>query len=465
MLLCLFSGELMTEILKTAMKVFLPIVLLMQSNILACFIGAPDPVTVDAARGYQALITRSFVPGQFPRVHIDEAWKTWGLPAKPANYAAAFRERYGLSEAPYPNHGLPMGLKTSRMPLGAQGASLDCLTCHGGSLLGKPMPGLGNTALDLQAIFEELSSRGTRRIPTPYQFCNTRGTNEAGATAVYLGGFRKPDLGLRLSWLNLGLHDTLCEDVPAWWLLRRKTSMYATGEADARSVRSVMQFMMHPFNLPGAFEREESTFQDIQKWILTLRAPPWPWGLDSEKSDRGRIIHHRHCARCHGTATEYPNRIIPLNVVGTDATRFHGIEPAFGIFYNQSWFAQEKNGWFTDGMKSRRTDGYQAPPLDGIWATAPYLHNGSVPTLGNLLDSKTRPVVFTRSFLTLEQDFDRRNIGWKTFPPPGNPPASPMESRRIYDTRMPGRGNGGHLFGDSLTPEEREDLIEFLKTL
>ena len=81
MLLCLFSGELMTEILKTAMKVFLPIVVLMQSNILACFIGAPDPVTVDAARGYQALITRSFVPGQFPRVHIDEAWKTWGLPA------------------------------------------------------------------------------------------------------------------------------------------------------------------------------------------------------------------------------------------------------------------------------------------------------------------------------------------------------------------------------------------------
>ena len=56
-----------------------------------------------------------------------------------------------------------MGLKASRMPLGSDGASLDCLTCHGGSLLGEPFPGLGNTMLDLQAIFAQIDAMPMRQ--------------------------------------------------------------------------------------------------------------------------------------------------------------------------------------------------------------------------------------------------------------------------------------------------------------
>jgi hypothetical protein len=419
----------------------------------------------DAARGFEALTTRSFVPGQFPRAQIDNAWKLWGLPEKPANYAELFRERYGLAEAPYANNGLPMGLKTSKMPLGTDGASLDCLTCHGGSLLGKPFPGLGNTMLDLQAIFEELSSRGTKAMRTPYTFCNTRGTNEAGATSVYLAGLRNPDLTLRLPWRNLGLHDELCEDVPAWWHLKRKKTMYATAEADARSVRSIMQFMMHPLNLPGAFEREQAAFRDIQAWILSVEAPKWPWELDREKVARGQILHKQHCAKCHGTKDQYPNKVIPLEEIGTDTTRYMGIESAFGDFYNQSWFSRDLDGWFGEGYKARRSGGYQAPPLDGIWATAPYLHNGSVPTLEALLNSGTRPTVFTRSFRTHPEDYDQEKVGWKTTIPMGPSPTTPIDARRIYDTSKPGRGNKGHTYGDILSPAERSDLIEFLKSL
>jgi len=419
----------------------------------------------DAARGYQALTRRAFVPGQFPMAQIENAWKLWGLKEKPANYRDLFRERYGLAEAPYPNGDLPMGLKSSRMPLGTEGASLDCLTCHGGSLLGKPFPGLGNTSLDLQAIFEELTSRGTKPIRTPYTFCNTRGTNEAGATSVYLAGLRNPDLSPRLPWRDLGLHDDLCEDVPAWWHLKRKKTMYATAEADARSVRSIMQFMMHPLNFPSAFEREENTFRDIQAWILSLNPPKWPWKIDTARTDRGRLVHRQHCARCHGTQDHYPNKVIPLEEIGTDPTRYRGIEEAFGDFYNRSWFSMEKDGWFGPGYKAQRSGGYQAPPLDGIWATAPYLHNGSVPTLEALLNSPMRPTIFTRSFQTGENDYDREKVGWKTEAPPAKAPVSPLEARKIYDTRRPGRANGGHTYGDKLSPEERTDLIEYLKTL
>src|SRR5581483_6462255 len=54
--------------------------------------------------------------------------------------------------------------------------------------------------------------------------------------------------------------------------------------------------------------------------------------------------------------------------------------------------------------------GYVAPPLDGIWATAPYLHNGSVPTLAALLDSSKRPQFWSRSFDS--NDYDQTNVGW-----------------------------------------------------
>src|SRR5205814_8578492 len=79
----------------------------------------------------------------------------------------------------------------------------------------------------------------------------------------------------------------------------------------------------------------------------------------------------------------------------------------FAEAYNASWFAQEK------GIQQMKVQpGYQAPPLDGVWATAPYFHNGSVPTLAGVLNSKARPKVFTRSFKTDEADYDKEKVGW-----------------------------------------------------
>src|SRR5262249_34669144 len=114
-----------------------------------------------------------------------------------------------------------------------------------------------------------------------------------------------------------------------------------------------------------------------------------------------------------------------------------------------------------------RSDGYQAPPLDGIWATAPYLHNGSVPTVYHLLNSKTRPRIFTRSYRTGKEEYDPEKLGWKikVLDAVANPKLPDFERRKIYDTTLPGRGNGGHTFGDDLTEAERMAVIEYLKTL
>lgn len=428
-----------------------------------------DPAA--AARGYQALTSRSFTPANFSAKAMEEVWKVWGIKQKPEDPVLAASKRFGLHPAPYPNDGLPMGLRKGSIAFGFPGISLDCMVCHGGSILGQSIVGLGNSTLDLQTLFEELTGAGKSRVRTPYQFSQTRGTNEAGATSVFLLGFRGPNLEVQLAKSDLKFRDDLCEDVPAWWVLHKKATMYATGEGDARSARSIMQFSMSPLHDKSFFEKNEPVFRDILQYIYSVKAPKYPFAIDPSLAERGQSVFQQNCAHCHGTYGEnptYPNKILPLSKIGTDGHRLKGFPKEFGAKYNKSWFTREREGWFADGYQGRYNYGYQAPPLDGIWATAPYLHNGSIPTLAHLLDSSTRPARFTRSFETNEEDYDKQKVGWKIqplAPYEKKQGLSPHEQRKIYDTSKIGRGNGGHTFGDSLTPEERSALIEYLKTL
>jgi mono/diheme cytochrome c family protein len=396
------------------------------------------------------------------------AWKHWGLERKPdaKDYDRLYRERYGLHPAPYPNGGLPMGLRAAEgsFALGTRnGLTNDCLLCHGGSIFGQSYVGLGNSALDFQAFYEEMNSFAGLRARPPFTFTNVRGTTEAGAMSVFLLGFREPDLSLRLVRRDLDLRDDMCEDTPAWWLLRKKKTMYQTGGADARSVRSLMQFMMSPLNLPSAFHKAEADFKDIREYLLSLEAPKYPLAIDQKLAAEGEVVFKDTCARCHGTYGEkwtYPNRVVPLKEIGTDPRRFEGITRKFGEAYHKSWFAGD--------YKPIDSDGYQAPPLDGVWATAPYLHNGSVPTLYGVLNSKARPKLFTRSYRTDRDAFDEKHVGWKVQQLDKAPDAKAMDAveyRRTYDTTKPGRGNGGHTYGDKLTERERTAVIEYLKTL
>ena len=132
----------------------------------------------------------------------------------------------------------------------------------------------------------------------------------------------------------------------------------------------------------------------------------------------------------------------------------------FGDYYAKSWFNED--------YPIHETDGYQAPPLDGIWATAPYFHNGSAPTVYHVLNSKARPKIFTRSYRTDLDAYDSRQTRLESevlTEKPDPKKLSPIEYRKIYDTTPVGRGNGGHTFGDELSEDERMAVIEYLKTL
>jgi hypothetical protein len=245
--------------------------------------------------------------------------------------------------------------------------------------------------------------------------------------------------------------------------------MYHIAEADTRSVRTMMPFLLNPLRGAAALKALEPVFADIRAYLLTVQPPAYPFPIDRPRAERGRTIFERTCSRCHGTYGpdgHYPNKVVPLDEIGTDPTLARGFAPEPVAHYLESWFARER-GPDGEPYHGLHGEGYQAPPLDGLWATAPYFHNGSTPTVYHVLNSRSRPRVFTRSFRGDIEDYDPGRLGWKISVLDGPPdPALPaIERRKVYDTAQPGRGNGGHTFGDHLTEDQRMAVIEYLKTL
>ena len=152
--------------------------------------------------------------------------------------------------------------------------------------------------------------------------------------------------------------------------------------------------------------------------------------------------------------------VIALDEIGTDPELARVAVEDAGRFIR--WYEQS---FFGEHTRVQPALGYIAPPLDGIWATAPYLHNGSVPTIDVLLDSTRRPKYWTRSYDS--RDYDEQGLGWRyTALKHGKAGAANWEERKqIYDTTLLGYSNQGHTFGDALTDSERFAVLEYLKSL
>ena len=169
----------------------------------------------------------------------------------------------------------------------------------------------------------------------------------------------------------------------------------------------------------------------------------------------------KNCAECHGTygdAWTYPERVVPLAEIGTDPARLQALPPAAKAHYGETWFNH-----FGATPVDESSTGYVAPPLDGIWASAPYFHNGSVPTLEHLFHPNERPVVWRRS----QDGYDTARVGLEVeaFDEVPEEAKTAAERRHYFDTRQRGKSAAGHLFPERLTAEEKRAVIEYLKTL
>ncbi len=198
----------------------------------------------------------------------------------------------------------------------------------------------------------------------------------------------------------------------------------------------------------------------IANWLLTLPAPPYPYKIDKELTDRGAPVYKKYCAECHGAdgkdfRGEYAGKVTPIEEIGTDRRRLDSYTYQLAVNQN-AIFAGYGNERFSH---FRKTFGYANSPLDGIWLRAPYLHNGSVPTLRDLLEpTEKRPKLFYRG----NDVYDRKKVGFVS-------DVAGENERKFFrfDTTEAGNSNKGHegyRYGTELSPAEKEALVEYLKT-
>ena len=191
-------------------------------------------------------------------------------------------------------------------------------------------------------------------------------------------------------------------------------------------------------------------FTRVTDFLLDLPSAKYPYEIDQDKAKPGEAIYTRDCAACHSFGGDKVGQVTPIENVGTDPHRLFSFTE-----HTVEKFHQFKKEPFVFNAY-RKTYGYSNMPVDGIWARAPYLHNGSVPTLWDLLQPvAARP----KFFYTGYNVYDSVKLGFIS---------SGAEAEKTgfkLDTNLAGNSNRGHLYGTDLSETEKWQLIEYLKTM
>lgn len=433
-------------------------------------VAASEQRPGDPARGYDVVLNANYTTCGMP-------YSAWRRVADVPASESTLDGREGR------NAEMPYYLTVSENRQGVEIVTYNCLYCHGGRFDGEPVIGLGNESLDFtddprelaEAIGQYVSGsaaadawrKWSERVGAiaPYMITDTVGVNPAPNLTLALIAHRDPDT---LAWsaeprMAPPPERPLPVSVPPWWRMSKKHSMFYNAMGRGDHGRLMMMKSLVCTDTVEEAEKIDAAFKDVRAYIESLQAPEYPFEVDESLAARGEGLFDEECAGCHGTYgpdATYPNLVVALDTVGTDpayARRAYEESDRFMSWFNRSWYGELAT--------ARPAPGYVAPPLDAIWATAPFLHNGSVPTLRALLDSSRRPTYWVRSFDST--DFDEDALGWRyrALEHGKDGAESPRERKRIYDTTQPGYSNAGHTFGEDLTPAERRALLEYLKTL
>ena len=388
----------------------------------------------------------------------------------------------------------PHGIAFFTAPNGVEVANGTCFTCHAGAVAGDTILGIGNSLSDyrddlrLPARLLDVRMRVKYKADDPeyvqyedfgrYFRAMTEGTetnqpgvNPAARIAETIMRYRDPQTLEYVAEPAYAIENyNIASDTPPLWHVAKKNALYYT--AVGRGDFTKLLFQASVLGIPDSAQARQAqrAFVDVLAWLEALEPPRYPGSVDSVLAQAGKLVFDENCAGCHGdygalgsdrSDDTYPNKVISVDAVRTDPVyASYAVTSGITDWYNRSWFA-------TSPPQSRFVPeaGYIAPPLDGIWATAPYLHNGSVPTVEALLDSYSRPTYWARYSPSGKRptgaadEYDHAALGWKV------EPRKRGGGTYTYDTTLPGYDNGGHTYGDHLSDRERGAVLEYLKTL
>jgi len=406
----------------------------------------------------------------------------------PPNRIAGVGEGFGLGESVFERDGKQL-------------VFANCFACHAGVVNGQVVAGLGNSHVNQSRPRTQLT-RGDNY--GPYEVWRVSSRLEDPANKGLVLAKKKTELEKLLNSQDLPPVDPM-----PWWTMKYKELDYWYADA---GVDNAASFSIN-FTVPHAAmnERHAEHVATVAKALAFARdtkSPPYPNALDAELVQLGADIFHgrtrpadtkgfRTCKGCHGTYTkkdadadysqpgswnvDYDFSHI-LRDVKTDPS-YNTVLQALGpiadhISQLAAYYEAQGTPELTPSASVPSKSGYVAPPLVGVWASAPYFHNGSVPTIDTVLNSSRRPEIWSRNPRDPHAyDLDRvgmlfGNVTREEFE---NSAAAAegesfmsqaaIEHGAMYDTTEYGHGNMGHTFGDSLTDEERSAVIEFLKSL
>jgi mono/diheme cytochrome c family protein len=421
--------------------------------------------------GYDALVNKGYVSCGIP-------YAAYRKNAAPVPASRRLPGRTGR------NAELPYNLTSHTTPRGVEVVAPNCLTCHAAQFNGRLIIGLGDESLDFTrdpglaaeaagtAVTGAADTAEWRKFAdrlkaiAPYVTTDTVGVNPAVNLTWALFAHRDPKT---LAWSDKPLlepppRQPLPLSVPPWWRMAKKNAMFYTGAGRGDHAR--MMILASALCTDDVEEARaiDAYAPDIRAYLASIEPPKYPFAVDRARAARGRAAFEKNCASCHGTYGEnaaYPNLLIDAEAIGTDPA----LARAATDGSEERFLRWAQRSFYGENAQLAPARGYYAPPLDAVWASAPYLHNGSVPTIEALLDSARRPKYWTRSFEA--SDYNPRTLGWnyRELPYGKDGEKDPARRARIYDTTLPGYSNRGHTVGDSLSAEERAAILEYLKTL
>src|SRR3954454_13140607 len=366
---------------------------------------------------------------------------------------------------------------------------------------------------------------------------------------------------------------------PNWWNRSHRTRMFLGGELSGDNTRVSMALAVAQTQRSGAEVKAlEPKFEQVHVYFDSLSPPKFPGKVDKKLAEEGAILFHDKdlwtdgrnasipkppgngsCSSCHGVySPRYASdktflsdkrlkgieaNITPIETIGTDPARTRLVNEQFKRAWNTSWWVYDDLNpqWTKEGQGragtsferfmydygitddrlegpnkwSNSPNGYEAPPLYGAWASAPYFHNGSVPTIRDVLRPDRRPAIWRRPLTPPSQGgivegldptlggYDMRNLGYRydtlgcdgpnlvPCRPHGtavstvegelsklvadklwatnqeSPTVSEDDRRRrvSYNTNEYAPGNKGLEFTQALTAREVAAILEYLKTL
>gem|GEM_PF-407690 len=299
-------------------------------------------------------------------------------------------------------------------------------------------------------------------------------------------------------------------DAMPWWLLKFKNHVFWTADHSVTKVRQFMYaFTFQHQGIGSSHEPHAKRLGLALRYAEKLHSPAYPFKIDWTLVEKGRKIFHSQpiekkfgatCSSCHGRYEQtkpnssswkvsYPGEMGTIAHVGTDDTYSevsHHVTAGIQELLAESTAAiQTRSGpeaavLYGPKISVASPTGVVPPPLVGLWASPPYLHNGSVPTVYHVLRSSERPLVWSRPKALLTQGFDPNHLGFsvKGVDSPVSSksrrdhlfetnPVSRETSRQMltYRTREKGRSNQGHTFVDGWPEEDILAILEFLKSL